>query len=397
MWLIENSDWINISLRWFHVIAGIAWIGSSFYFIALDLSLKRAPGMPDIVTGEQWSVHGGGFYHIQKYSVAPENMPKKLHWYKYESYFTWISGFSLLVVMYYMNAETFLIDSSVADISKETAIVTSLLFIIGGWLAYDLLCRSPIGKQAIVLGVTLIIFITAASYLAGSIFSGRAALLHVGVITATIMTGNVFFIIIPNQKKVVASLLKREQPEASLGIQAKQRSTHNNYLALPVILTMISNHYPILYAHEYIWVVTPFLFAIGAIIRDFFNTHHKGQSGIHLLWQWPLATILGVFLLAFLYNRPDLVSLNTSQSVSQDEAFNIVQNRCVVCHSKNPAHPLYDLPPLNVRLDKKDYLNKHADSILKQVVLTNAMPPANETNITQEERQMLGIWIKSSQ
>jgi uncharacterized membrane protein len=394
MWLFENLDWISLALRWFHVITAIAWIGSSFYFIALDYGLKRPPGIPKELLGEQWSVHGGGFYHIQKYKVAPSHMPQNLVWYKYESYFTWISGFALLAMVYYLGADSLLVDPNVNPISKETAIVTSLIFIIGGWIAYDLMCRSPIGKNPIILGAALLVFIVIAAILASSVFSGRAALLHVGVITASIMTGNVFFIIIPNQKKVVKDLLNQKQPSPHLGLQAKQRSTHNNYLTLPVVLVMISNHYPILFGHQYIWLVTLFLFVIGAIIRHFFNAHHQGLHGVQILWQWPLAFTLAIFLLAFLYHRPEISNLSHEHSVSEDQAFAIVSERCVVCHAQKPQHPDHDAPPLDIRLDNKKYLKRHADAVFSQAVLSNAMPPANETLMTEEERKQLGSWIQ---
>src|SRR5882724_1819324 len=267
--------WLELALRWLHVITGIAWIGASFYFIWLDGNIRPAEGKP-LVAGELWAVHGGGFYHNQKYLVAPAELPAHLHWFKYEAYFTWISGFLLLAVIYYAGADAFLIDSAKLALSGPQAILISLGFLAGGWLVYDGLCRSPLGRDGRLFGAVWFVLLTVAAWALTCIFSDRAAFLHVGAVIGTAMVGNVFFVIIPNQKKVVAAMLAGRAPEAWLGREAKQRSLHNNYMTLPVILCMISNHFPILFGNPANWLVLAALSVSGLMIRHFFNLRHKG-------------------------------------------------------------------------------------------------------------------------
>ena len=281
-------DWAGLLVRWLHIITAIAWIGSSFYFMWLDNSLRAYGDLPDGVQGENWSVHGGGFYHIQKYMVAPGQMPAELHWFKWESYVTWISGFSLMAIVYYWGAESYLIDRSVLDISAPIAIAISIASLALGWIVYDLLCRSPLRNHTALMFTVLFAFIVAAAYGYGLVFSDRAAFLHIGAMIATMMSANVFMIIIPNQKKVVAALKAGETPDPSLGKGAKLRSTHNNYLTLPVLFMMISNHYPIVFGHDWNWLVVAFVLALGAVIRDYFNADNAGKSGLATRWQWPL-------------------------------------------------------------------------------------------------------------
>src|SRR5690606_25612439 len=288
-------DWLNFAIRWLHVITGIAWIGSSFYFIALDLGLRQRPGMPPGVYGEEWQVHGGGFYHIQKYMVAPAALPEHLTWFKWEAYSTWLSGFALLAVLYYAGAELYLVDREVLVISGTTAILISLASIGSGWVVYDLLCRSPLGKSQTGLMLLLYAVLVAMACGYAQVFSGRAALLHLGAFTATIMSANVFFIIIPNQKKVVAALKAGEEPAAWLGAQAKQRSVHNNYLTLPVLFLMLSNHYPLAFATPYNWVIASLVFLVGVLIRHYFNTRQAGSG--NPTWTWLLAAILFIVII----------------------------------------------------------------------------------------------------
>ena len=277
-------DWLSLAVRWLHVITGIAWIGSSFYFIALDLGLKKRAGLPTGVHGEEWQVHGGGFYHIQKYIVAPEAMPEHLTWFKWESYATWLSGFALLCIVYYAGADLFLIDESVMALSVPAAIGISVGSIILGWIIYDLICKSPLGDDntRLMLLLYAILVVMALGYT--QVFSGRAAFLHLGAFTATIMSANVFFIIIPNQKIVVADLRAGRTPDAKYGKIAKQRSTHNNYLTLPVLFMMISNHYPLAFATQYNWIIAALVFLMGVTIRHFFNTMHAGKG--KPWWTW---------------------------------------------------------------------------------------------------------------
>ena len=283
-------DGLELAVRWLHVITAIAWIGSSFYFIALDLGLRKSPDLPPGATGEEWQVHGGGFYHIQKYMVAPERLPEHLTWFKWEAYWTWISGMALMVLVYYLGAEIYLIDPSVLDMSVPVGIAVSLASIVLGWVIYDRLCKSPIGQDDTRLMLVLFVVLVAMAWLYTQLFTGRAALLHLGAFTGTIMVANVAMIIIPNQKKVVAALKAGETPDPEYGRVAKQRSTHNNYLTLPVLFLMLSIHYPLIFATPYNWVIASLVFLMGVTIRHFFNTMHAGKGWAY--WTWPATVLL---------------------------------------------------------------------------------------------------------
>jgi len=298
-------DWLTFAVRWLHVITGIAWIGSSFYFVALDLGLRQRSGMPVGAYGEEWQVHGGGFYHIQKYLVAPENMPEHLIWFKWESYVTWLSGFGMLALVYYAGADLYLIDPSVLDVSKPTAIAISLASLGFGWLAYDTICRSPLGNDNTRLMVLLYFILVAVAWGYTQLFTGRAAYLHLGAFTATIMSANVFFIIIPNQKKVVADLIAGRTPDPALGKQAKQRSTHNNYLTLPVLFLMLSNHYPLAFGTQYNWIIASLVFLMGVTIRHWFNTQHARKGAP--TWTW-LVTVLLFIVIMWLSTVPKVLT-----------------------------------------------------------------------------------------
>ena len=386
-------EWASLLLRWLHVITAIAWIGSSFYFVWLDLSLRKAEHLPEGVHGESWSVHGGGFYHAQKYLVAPEAMPKELHWFKYESYFTWISGFSLLVVTYYWGAQVFLIDSSVADLSVLQAVGLSLGSLAVGWIVYDGLCKTPVGKDLRILGLLVYVVVLLAAYGYSEIFSSRAALLHVGAMVATWMTGNVFFIIIPNQKKVVASLKQGKTPDPALGLQAKQRSTHNNYLTLPVLFMMLSNHYPMTFVGEDLWMLVALVVLIGAIIRDYFNAGHAGANGLRVRWQWPVATALVVILA--IWAKPPTIALEASHIISDNNVQIIVATHCTGCHAEQPTTPGFSGPPKGVILETLTDVKKYKQQIYTQSVASRAMPPGNMSRMTPEERKILGGWLEN--
>ena len=386
-------EWASLLLRWLHVITAIAWIGSSFYFVWLDLSLRKGEHLPKGVHGESWSVHGGGFYHVQKYLVAPEAMPKELHWFKYESYFTWISGFSLLIVTYYWGAQVFLIDSSVADLSVQQAVGLSLGSLALGWIIYDGLCKTPAGKDLRVLGLLVYAVVLLAAYGYSEIFSSRAALLHVGAMVATWMTGNVFFIIIPNQKKVVTSLKQGKTPDPALGLQAKQRSTHNNYLTLPVLFMMLSNHYPMTFVGEDLWILVALVVLIGAIIRDYFNAGHAGANGFRVRWQWPVASVL-ILTLAF-WAKPPSVTLEASYRINDTEVQMLVTTHCSGCHAAQPTTPGFSSPPKGVILETLTDVEKYKQQIYAQSVASRAMPPGNMTQMTQEEREILGGWLEN--
>ncbi|OSQ43253.1 urate hydroxylase PuuD [Thalassospira sp. MCCC 1A01428] len=387
------QDWINLILRWAHVITGIAWIGSSFYFVWLDLSLRKRPGMDDGVYGEAWMVHGGGFYHVNKWMVAPAKMPDDLHWFKYEAYFTWLTGFALLVTMYYWSAESYLIDPSVMPMTKWDAILTGLISLVAGWFIYDLICKSPIGRKTGTLAIALFIQIMAFAWIYTHVFSGRGAFIHVGALIGTMMAVNVFRIIIPNQKKVVASLMAGEKPDPALGLQAKQRSTHNNYLTLPVLAMMISNHYPMTYAHDQAWVVIGLILIVGGLVRHFFNTRNSGGAGKAIAWQLPAAAVFMAILVVFVSYDPS--APRSGDIISSNEAMGIIQTRCAVCHSAHPTEDGFDEAPAGVMFDSLDQVHTNAQRIMAQAVIGKSMPLGNLTEMTDEERAKLGQWIRA--
>ncbi|MFT4999112.1 MAG: putative membrane protein, partial [Planctomycetota bacterium] len=288
-------EWLGFATRWLHVITGIAWIGSSFYFIALDLGLRKTPSLPAGALGEEWQVHGGGFYHIQKYLVAPELMPDHLTWFKWESYMTWLSGAALLMVVYWAGAELYLIDLTKADLSVWQAILISGGSLTIGWLVYDFLCKSGLGERPTLLMVLLFVLLVAMAYGYNQVFTGRAALLHLGAFTATIMTANVFFIIMPNQRIVVKDLQEGRTPDAKYGKIAKLRSMHNNYLTLPIIFLMLSNHYPLAFASDFNWIIAGLVFLMGVTIRHYFNTKHARNG--NPTWTWMATVILFILIM----------------------------------------------------------------------------------------------------
>lgn len=395
-------DWLAFAVRWLHVITAIAWIGSSFYFIALDLGLTKRPGMPEGVSGEEWQVHGGGFYHIQKYMVAPSAMPEHLTWFKWESYSTWLSGFALMAVLYYAGAELYLIDRNVLDVSAPVAILISIASIGLGWLVYDALCKSPLGRNDTGLMLVLFAVLVAMSWGYTQLFTGRAALLHLGAFTATIMTANVFLIIIPNQKIVVADLKAGRTPEAKLGAQAKQRSLHNNYLTLPVIFLMLSNHYPLAFATKFNWVIASLIFIIGVLIRHYFNTVHARKGNPH--WTWALSAILFVIIM-WLSTVPDVLTGERRISAAEERFVasahfpavrDTVLGRCAMCHTAEPAYDGVRAPPKNVLLDTDPAIAARAREIYLQAGVSHAMPPGNVSAMTEEERRLLVAWFEEA-
>ncbi|MEX0369426.1 MAG: urate hydroxylase PuuD [Tateyamaria sp.] len=390
--------WLEFAVRWLHVITAIAWIGSSFYFIALDLGLHRDRNLKSGADGEEWQVHGGGFYHIQKYLVAPENMPDGLIWHKWQSYWTWISGFILLVLVYYLGAEFYLIDPNVMDLSTWQAIGISLASLAAGWVIYNTLCKVFVEADQTVLMVALFGVLMAMSWFYAQVFTGRAALLHLGAFTATIMSGNVFFIIIPNQKIVVADLMAGHTPDAIYGKIAKQRSTHNNYLTLPVIFLMLSNHYPLSFASEWNWVIASLVFLMGVTIRHWFNTHHARQGNPH--WTWGVTVILFI-LIAWLSVAPNdereaAVVTRFAQAEGFSEVHDIVLGRCSMCHAAEPVWPGLQWAPKGVALETEADLTRHARSVYLQSGVSHAMPPANLSYMEADERAAIVAWYKAA-
>jgi len=394
-------DWLDLGLRWFHVIAGIAWIGASFFFIWLDASLRPAEHLPQGVRGETWMVHGGGFYHAQKYTVAPAHLPEHLHWFKYEAYFTWISGFLLLAVIYYANASLFLIDPGVAAMPPWAAIAISAGSLTAGWLVYDGLCRSPIGRHTGILTGVVFVFVVAVAWGYFQVFAGRAAALHVGALLGTIMAANVFFVIIPNQKKTVAAMLDGHAPEPALGLQAKQRSTHNNYITLPVVLMMIGGHYPVLADRDRGWLLVALALVLGALLRDFFNRTHAGESGPRLLWRLPVAaTAFAAMILVATYDLappPSAAAMTAGAPVTTNEVEAIVRQRCARCHAVKPIDEAFDQPPAGLVLDGAAAIRRNARKILARAVDGRSIPLANKTAMTEQERARLGAWIRAQE
>jgi len=386
-------EWLNLLIRWAHLIVGIGWIGASFYFIALDLSLRKREKMNPGVYGTAWEVHGGGFYHVEKYLVAPSELPADLIWYKWEAYLTWMTGFLLLIVQYYWNANTFLIDRSVLPLLPSQAIVISMLSLAGGWLIYDRICRSPIGRNTPLLAACLFVLIVGAAYLFTHVFSGRGALIHVGAFVGTIMAVNVFGVIIPNQKKIVASLLRHEPPDPRLGAMGKQRSVHNNYLTLPVLLMMVSNHYPFLSSHPHSWLIVAFILVLGGAIRHFINRHEAHDPIMRYVWAIPVALVALAVLIVLTAPKP--VEIDPSQQVSDAQVLALTAKHCAMCHAAKPTHDGFDAPPKGVLLTSTDQLVQHKDQIIAQAVQGNTMPLGNETKMTEDERKELGAWLQS--
>ncbi len=385
-------DWVELLLRWTHIIVGIAWIGSSFFFVWLDISLRKRVGGSDAVQGEAWLVHGGGFYFTEKYLVAPERMPAELHWFKYEAYFTWITGFLLLCVIYYAGAEAFLIDPDVMELTAWQAIGISLLLLGSGWIAYDLLCRSPIGDKTILLALSVFILTVLSAWVFAQIFSGRGAYVHAGAAIGTMMAANVFFVIIPNQKKTVAALMAGDEPDAIWGKQAKQRSLHNNYLTLPVLLMMISSHYPMTFGHEYNWVIFAGVVILGGVIRDFFNTHNAGGRGLSIYWQWPVSVLL---VIGLIWMTAPTLSETDEDTIAATDALAIVQTRCISCHAAKPTNEDFEKAPGGLKFDTIAEVRTASARILAQTVLSKAMPLGNLTKMTEDERARLGQWIRA--
>ncbi len=382
------DDWLELGFRWLHVVAGIVWIGTSFYFVALDNHLGRPRVAEPDIAGESWEIHGGGFYRISKYRVAPDELPEPLHWFKWEAYTTWLSGFGLLVVLYYANADTYLIDKSVADIPVAAAIAISLIGLAAAWVIYDVACM--VFKSDVVVGLLLLAMVVASAYGAGQVFSGRAAYIQVGAMLGTIMAANVLFNIIPAHWELIRAKEAGREPDPAPGLEAKRRSVHNNYLTLPVVFTMISNHFPFTYEHAHAWLVLVALVLIGAWIRHFFNLRHAGRT----VWWIPVTAGAAALALAVAM-RPDEGGGAPSRTVSDAEAIAIVQQRCVPCHSANPTQPGYDVPPAGITFDSRDQIVERADAIEEQAVRTTAMPLGNVTGMTEQERETLGAWLGS--
>ena len=389
--------WSEFMVRWLHVVAGIAWIGSSFYFIALDLSLKPGKQLPDEAHGQAWQVHGGGFYNMVKYLVAPARMPDELTWFKWEAYTTWLSGFALLTIIYYTGAGLYIIDTEILDLEPWQAIGLSIGGIAAGWVAYDLMCRSQLGRDDRLLALAGFVFIVALAWLYTEIFSARGAFVQIGVSIGTIMVANVVMVIIPGQKKVVAALVAGDTPDPVFGRRGKQRSLHNNYLTLPVIFVMIGGHYPAVFATDYSWVILALVLVMGAVIRHFFNTKHKGDPAPW--WTWAVAAAL--LVAAILLSQAGAPKYDESAYAEQGygegaelhlAAVELVTERCAICHAAVPQWDGMGFAPKGVKLETEADILAHVDAIYWQVAASHAMPPGNVIWVEPEERAMLAKW-----
>ncbi len=387
-------DWLNMLLRWLHLITGVAWIGASFYFIWLDNHLEAPTDPVDDekgIGGELWSVHGGGFYHAQRYRVAPTRLPERLHWFKWEAYTTWLSGMALLALVYWYGAEVYLIDPSVAELSNSAAVAIAIAYIVGGWLVYDLLCKSPLARDDRVFAVVLLIITGILAWSLCKLFGGRGAYIHFGAVLGTIMVANVAMVIIPGQRKLVEASSRGEAPDPAPGIKAKQRSVHNTYFTLPVLFVMISNHYAMTYGHQYNWLILIGISIVGALIRIYFVARHKGQASY-------LPVIVAVLLLALIAAAiAPRAQPADAAAATFDQVRNVMNSRCTTCHADAPTHPAFPAAPLGVVLDTDQRIRAEAERIHQQTVITRVMPIGNLTAMTNEERQIIDRWYRAMQ
>ena len=389
--------WGEAFLRWLHLVAAIGWIGSSFYFIHLDYSLQQRQGLPEHAYGEAWQVHGGGFYNMVKYLVAPTRMPSELTWFKWEAYTTWISGFALIVAIYYAGASLYLIDPAVLAIAPATGIAISIASLMLGWTVYDGLCRSPIGRNDTLLAAVGFAFIVALAYAFTKVFSARGAFMQIGALIGTIMAANVLMVIIPGQRKVVADLIAKRAPDPMHGQRGKQRSTHNNYLTLPVVFVMISNHYPLAYATRFSWLILALVLVIGGLLRHFYNVRHQRQPSPW--WTWGLAAMCGLAIIWLSALGPATNDRPRKRADAPPAAFReveaIVASRCSMCHAKEPVWAGITVAPKGVLLDTAAHIKANARDIFIAAVWSNAMPPSNVTHMTLKEREALSAWASS--
>jgi uncharacterized membrane protein len=387
------SDWLQLLIRWIHLITGIAWIGASFYFVWLDNSLLAPKAQEDAdkgIGGELWAVHGGGFYVVRKFKVAPQVLPEPLHWFKWEAYTTWMSGMALLVVMYYMHAGVYMIDKSIADISPLQAVGLSVFLLIVAWVLYDQLCkRLGLERDAWIAGI-MMVFIALVAWRLSYVLSGRAVYIQIGAMLGTIMAANVAHVIIPSQRKLVEAKEQGVPPDPVYGLRGKQRSVHNNYFTLPVLFIMISNHYPMTYGAKYGWAILLAIMLLSAYVRHFFNLRHRGRT----VWAIPVTALLATLALAILM-APDKPQATAGGSPSFVKVQAIVTQRCVSCHAEKPTQEGFAVAPKNVLLNTPDLISTNAQKIYEQAVVTKVMPIGNLTGMTDEERATLAAWFNA--
>ncbi|GMR12187.1 MAG: urate hydroxylase PuuD [Gemmatimonadota bacterium] len=389
----NTTAWLNLTFRWIHVIAGVAWIGTSFYFNWLNHHLRPPETAREGVSGELWSVHGGAFYRVEKFAVAPKRLPKTLHWFKWEAYLTWITGIALLILIYYVGADLYLVDPSVSDIGAGAAIAIGVGALVGAWIVYDLLCKSPLSARPIPFAVVVFVLATAVAFGLTRVFGSRGAYIHMGAILGTLMAVNVFMVIIPGQRIMVDAMMRGLEPDASKGRAGALRSLHNNYMTLPVLFIMTSSHYPMVYGNAANWAILAALALIGAMTRHYFNLRGEGRES-----PWILPTAAGAMIALAFVSRPSVApSVSTASSaehVSIDVVQAVIQEKCVVCHSANPSYPAYSAAPAGVIMDSKEQIGALAERINAVAVLSATMPLGNVTGLTQEERDVIGRWIR---
>ncbi|MEI8595384.1 urate hydroxylase PuuD [Photobacterium sp. Hal280] len=414
------TEWLNLAIRWVHMIVGIAWIGASFYFVWLENNLNRVNPKTGL-SGDLWAIHGGGIYHLEKYKLAPPSMPENLHWFKWEAYFTWITGILLLGVVYYLNADIYLVAPG-SGLSATASVALGVGSLAAGWIIYSLLCDSALGKKPMLLGIILFFGLVAAAYGLSQVFSGRGAYIHVGAIIGTIMVGNVFFVIMPAQRGLVKAIEENREPDPVLPAKGLLRSRHNNYLTLPVLFIMISNHFPSTYGSEYNWLILAGLAVFSILVRHYFNTRHGSQK---FAWTVPVAA-LGMIALAFVTSpyaskmgesavpaasvpaveakaesataQAETGTAAAAQPASNGVSFaqvnDVIQERCSVCHSAQPTHAAFSTAPAGVILDTPEEIKVNAPRIVAQAVQTKVMPLGNLTQMTDDERKLIGNWVK---
>ncbi len=382
-------EWLNIIIRVMHITFGIAWIGASFYFVFLENALNRTEDVREELAGNLWAVHGGGFYYLEKYKVAPKTIPKDLHWFKYEAYFTWLSGFCLLFVVYYFNASAFLIDKNVLDITATQGILIGVGSFVVSWLIYDLMCKSALIKNQLAFAIIGFIILIGFAWFYCHVFSARAAYIHFGAMIGSIMVANVFFVIIPSQKAMVKAAKLGLPLDPTLGKKALARSLHNNYFTLPVLFVMVSNHFPSTFGYEYPWLILAIISLGAAGVKHYLNLKEKKQLNV---WILPVSVL--ILLSACFISAPSTNPNECKKEVSITEVQEIVQKRCVQCHSANPTDDVYKVAPNGVMYDTPEDIAKKKDLIMQRVVLTKTMPQNNKTNITEEERNTIRCWIE---
>jgi uncharacterized membrane protein len=388
-------EWLNLLVRLLHVVAAIAWIGASFYFIALDYTLRPPKDERDLergVGGETWEIHGGGFYRVEKFRLAPATLPERLTWFKWEAYTTWLSGFVLLVVLYYLNPDAYLIDRAVADLEPMVAIGVSIGMLVVGWLVYDGLCRLLEGRDRL-LALILAAVVIGVAYGASQVFSGRAVYIQVGAMLGTWMAANVFFVIIPGHWDLVRAKHAGQEPDPRPALRGKQRSVHNNYLTLPAIFAMLSNHFPMTYGHQYGWLILVAILGILVAVRHFFNLRHQGRT----VWAIPVAAAVamaGVAIAIAPWGQTAADGDASASPVAFETVHGIIEARCQVCHSEHPTQEGFSAPPLGVTFDSPEQIQALAARIEQMAVITKAMPLGNVTGMTQHERDTLGAWIR---